>query len=87
MQRLLVDRCIFQVSTSLFDTMAVTASGDVIGCGENDEGQVRPDLPAQAFLPRPSRIEPVLVHRVTQARENLDCRERKRASLHFLALY
>ncbi|CAM9316002.1 unnamed protein product [Choristocarpus tenellus] len=31
---------VLQVSTSLFHTMAVTATGDVLGCGQNDEGQV-----------------------------------------------
>lgn len=56
-----------QVSTSLFHTMAVTASGDTLGCGQNDEGQVRPDQPSEAFFPRPSLVEPVLNHRVTQA--------------------
>ncbi|CAM9423866.1 unnamed protein product [Scytosiphon promiscuus] len=59
---------VIQVSTSLFHTMAVTASGDILGCGQNDEGQVRPDLPAATtpFLPRPSLVEPLLSHRVTQ---------------------
>ncbi|CAN0061364.1 unnamed protein product, partial [Hapterophycus canaliculatus] len=47
--------------------MAVTASGDILGCGQNDEGQVRPDLPAATapFLPRPSLVEPLLSHRVS----------------------
>lgn len=48
--------------------MAVTASGEILGCGQNDEGQVRPDLLTEAFLPRPSLVEPVLSHRITQAR-------------------
>lgn len=46
--------------------MAVTASGDVIGCGQNDEGQVRSDLPSESVLPRPSLLEPLMSHRVTQ---------------------
>lgn len=46
--------------------MAVTAAGDVIGCGQNDEGQVRPDLPSESVLPRPSLLEPLMSHRVTQ---------------------
>ncbi|CAB1107056.1 unnamed protein product [Ectocarpus sp. CCAP 1310/34] len=61
-------RSLLQVSTSLFHTMAVTASGEILGCGQNDEGQVRPDLLTEAFLPRPSLVEPVLSHRITQAR-------------------
>lgn len=48
--------------------MAVTASGSVIGCGQNDEGQVRPDLPTEELLLRPSLVEPVLSHRVIQVR-------------------
>ncbi|CBJ32016.1 conserved unknown protein [Ectocarpus siliculosus] len=59
-------RSVLQVSTSLFHTMAVTASGEILGCGQNDEGQVRPDLLTEAFLPRPSLVEPVLSHRITQ---------------------
>ena len=57
-----------KVSTALFHTVAVTASGDVIGCGQNDEGQVRSDLPAESFLPRPSLLEPLMSHRVIQVR-------------------
>lgn len=56
-----------KVSTALFHTMAVTASGDVIGCGQNDEGQVQPDLLSEEMLSRPLLVEPLLNHRVTQA--------------------
>lgn len=67
-----------QVSTALFHTMAVTASGDVIGCGQNDEGQIRPDLPGEAVIARPSLIEPLLSHRITQVMCP-SCRETKSA--------
>ncbi|CAM9978610.1 unnamed protein product [Discosporangium mesarthrocarpum] len=55
-----------QLSTSLFHTMAVTATGDVVGCGQNDDGQVRPDCPTEELLVRPTLNEPMLFHRVTQ---------------------
>ena len=59
--------CLFQVSTALFHTVAVMSSNHVIGCGQNDEGQIRPDLHQETFLPRPSLVGPFLSQRVTQA--------------------
>lgn len=56
-----------QVATGLFHTVAVMSSNEVIGCGQNDEGQIRPDLPGEAFLPRASLLRPARCQRVTQA--------------------
>ena len=58
---------LFQVATALFHTVAVMSSNDIVGCGQNDEGQVRPDSSGEGFFPRPSSIRPVLCQRVTQA--------------------
>ncbi|CAN0025779.1 unnamed protein product, partial [Laminaria digitata] len=60
------DGSVIQVSTSLFHTVAVMSSNDIIGCGQNDEGQLRPDSPGEAFLPRPFFMGPVLCQRVAQ---------------------
>jgi alpha-tubulin suppressor-like RCC1 family protein len=57
-------RTIVSIASNIYHTCAVTASGEVYTCGQNDQGQVtdEPDIPE---LPRPRYFESLSNHKIT----------------------
>lgn len=56
-------RKIVQISSNIYHSAAITATGELYTCGMNDEGQVSEDL-SQPMVVKPRLVESLLHHRI-----------------------